>query len=303
MESLKLYWVDAFSDKPFYGNAAAVILDADDVSDADKQIIAREMNLSETVFVSRSEVADFRVQFFTPGQETALCGHGTVAAFYMLSLVGEIKSDTHGSPVRVEQETKAGILPIEVFFGNKLLPDKIMMYQTLPDFIECDINKNVIAEILGISTNCFVNDYPLKIVSTGRPKLFVPIISRDILYEIKPNFDEMADYCNRKSITGFHLFTFDTHFSNSITTARHFAPSAGVNEDPVTGIAAGALGCYLSEYGKRADDTSFNFQMEQGFNMGRNGIVHVEINMEDQQYESVKVGGKACMLFNTEIRL
>ena len=113
----------------------------------------------------------------------------------------------------------------------------------------------------------------------------------------------MADYCNRKSITGFHLFTFDTHFSNSITTARHFAPSAGVNEDPVTGIAAGALGCYLSEYGKRADDTSFNFQMEQGFNMGRNGIVHVEINMEDQQYESVKVGGKACMLFNTEIRL
>lgn len=303
MEPLKLYWVDAFSDKPFYGNAAAVILDADDISDTDKQIIAREMNLSETVFVSRSEVADFKLQFFTPRQETALCGHGTVAAFYTLGFIGKIKSGSHGASVRVEQETKAGILPIEVFFDKDLLPDEIMMYQTLPDFIESEINRNDIAEILGISTNSFVSEYPLKIVSTGRPKLFIPIINRDILYGIKPNFDNMADYCIRKSITGFHLFTFDTHLSDSITTARHFAPSAGVNEDPVTGIAAGALGCYLSEYRKEADDTSFNFQMEQGFNLGRNGIIRVEINKENKKYKSVKVGGKAYMLFNTEMRL
>lgn len=112
----------------------------------------------------------------------------------------------------------------------------------------------------------------------------------------------VADYCIQKSITGFHLFTFDPHYLNSITTARYFAPVVGVNEGPVTGIAAGALGCYLSEFGKDKTLTS-SFQMEQGFNLGRKGIIDVEICKEDQLYKSVKVGGKAYILFDAKIKL
>lgn len=300
MKHLKLYWVDAFTDKPFRGNAAAIIIDADDISDEKKQEIARELNLSETVFISKSEVADFKVQFFTPKQETALCGHGTIGAFWLLSAINKIKKCSDGL-VSVKQETKAGILPIDIYFDSNQMPQKVMMYQTLPDFNKAEIDTALIADILGISRNDFESRYPLKIGSTGRPKLFIPIKNRNILYSIKPNFDQMTDYCIQQSITGFHLFVFDTHFSDSITTARHFAPVAGVNEDPVTGIAAGALGCYLSELDK--DNTLFSFQMEQGFNLGRNGIINVEISKEDQLYKSVKVGGKACILFNTEIKL
>lgn len=300
MKHFKLYWVDAFTDKPFNGNAAVIIIDADDISDEKKQEIARELNLSETVFISKSEVADFKVQFFTPKQETALCGHGTIGAFWLLSAINKIKKCSDGF-VSVTQETKAGILPIDVYFDSNQIPQKVMMYQTLPDFNKTEIDTTQIADILGIYTDDFESHYPLKIVSTGRPKLFIPIKNRDVLYGIKPNFDRMTDYCIQQSITGFHLFVFDTHFSGSITTARHFAPVAGVNEDPVTGIAAGALGCYLSEFGK--DNILLSFQMEQGFNLGRNGIIHVEISKEDQLYKSVKVGGKACILFNTEIKL
>lgn len=302
MKHIELYWVDAFSDKPFYGNSAAVIIDADDLSNEEKQEIARGLNLSESVFISKSEVADFKVQFFTPKQETALCGHGTIAAFKVLASIGRIKRNLNENIVSVRQEAKAGILPIEITFDSEGLPQNIMMYQIIPDFWDRNIDKNEVANILGVSFDNFESTYPLKVVSTGRPKLFIPIINRDILDSIKPDFNKMVKHCIKESITGFHLFTFDTYFNDSITTARHFAPSAGVNEDPVTGIAAGALGCYLSEFGSY-NGSCLTFQMEQGFNMGRNGIINVEINKEEEQYKSVKVGGKAHILFNAEIRL
>lgn len=302
MKHLELYWVDAFSEKPFYGNPATVVIDADDLPDEKKQEIAREMNLSETVFISKSKVADFRVQFFTPKQETALCGHGTVAAFMVLVSIGRIKRNPGEDIVSVRQETKAGVLPIEISFDSNGLPGNIMMFQTLPEFRDCYVNSSEIAEILGIPINQFDSSYPLKVVSTGRPKLFIPIVNRDVLYAIKPDFDRMANYCAKESITGFHLFTFDTHLSDSNTAARHFAPSAGVNEDPVTGIAAGALGCYLSEFGDHQDPV-LSFQMEQGFNMERNGIIQIEIRKENQLYKSVKVGGKAYLLFNAGMKL
>ncbi len=298
---LELYWVDAFTSQPFGGNPAAIIINADNIPDEQKQVIARELNVSETVFISKSQVANFKVQFFTPKQETVLCGHGTIGAFWLLGSIGKIENRS-GDFVCVMQETKAGILPIEVHFDKNKMLHQVVMHQTFPEFSGNDINSDEIAKILGVSANQFESGYPLKIVSTGRPKLFIPIKNRDVLYDIKPDFNMMVDYCIQQSITGFHLFTFDTHEPDSITTARHFAPVAGVNEDPVTGIAAGALGCYLSEFAK--DKLSISkCQMEQGFNMGRKGIIYVEIYKEGRQYKSVKVGGKAYMLFNTKIKL
>ena len=78
------------------------------------------MNLSETVFISENSVADFRVQFFTPKQETALCGHGTIAAFWVLGSVGKI-ANLEGI-ITVKQETHTGILPIEVYFDKNKMP-------------------------------------------------------------------------------------------------------------------------------------------------------------------------------------
>lgn len=299
MRSLRLYWVDAFTNNVFSGNQAAVIVNADSLSEDEKQRIAKELNLSETIFVSESKYADYKVQFFTPKQETALCGHGTIATFWVLGSIGVIEKSYDGL-VYLKQETKAGILPIEIHYKENNLVDKIIMDQTLPYFSDLEIDKNEISKILGISICDFENNYPLKVVSTGRPKLFIPIRSREILYSITPNFNSIADFCIKNSITGFHLFTFDTHHPDSITTARHFAPIAGVNEDPVTGIAAGALGCYLLEFG---NIVSSEFRMEQGYNLKRNGTIYVKINKDKEGYKSVKVGGQAHILFNTEILL
>ena len=150
MEILNLYWVDAFTDKPFCGNPVAVIANADNLPDEKKQEIAKELNVSETVFISKSRVADFKVQFFTPKQETALCGHGTIGAFWLLGSTNKIEkcSDAY---VSVTQETKAGILPVEVRFDKNKILDKIVMHQTRPDFYGNDVSIDEISDILGIS--------------------------------------------------------------------------------------------------------------------------------------------------------
>ena len=107
---IKIKQVDAFTDIPFGGNPAGVVTDAAGLSDELKQKIAREMNLSETAFVSPSKVADFKVQFFTPRFEVDLCGHATIGTFSALYEEGKLPADKS----IFYQETKAGVLPVEL---------------------------------------------------------------------------------------------------------------------------------------------------------------------------------------------
>jgi len=107
---IKIKQVDAFTSIPFGGNPAGVVTDASGLSDELKQKIAREMNLSETAFVSPSKIADFKVQFFTPRFEVDLCGHATIGTFSALYEEGKLPVDKN----IFYQETKAGVLPVEL---------------------------------------------------------------------------------------------------------------------------------------------------------------------------------------------
>lgn len=126
-------------------------------------------------------------------------------------------------------------------------------------------------------------EYPIQNVSTGRTKLMIPIVNRKTLVDIKPDFNKVYNICKKLDTNGFHLFSFDTLDLESITVARHFAPTAGVNEDPVTGIAAGALGCYLVKYCTDRIECTENmkFIMEQGDHMNKKGRIYVHIRMTD----------------------
>ncbi len=148
---IKVYVVNSFAKTVDGGNAAGVVLDTKGLIEDDMKKIAKIIGHSETAFVSNSEVADFKVEFFTPEEEVDICGHATIATFHTLAEQGRIH------PNKYTQETKAGVLKVEVMKDHT-----IMMSQNLPQFLEV-VNKEEIADSLNINLNDMVE--PLAIIS------------------------------------------------------------------------------------------------------------------------------------------
>jgi PhzF family phenazine biosynthesis protein len=180
-----------------------------------------------------------------------------------------------------------------------------MMHQKRPTFRDPRLDRPLISEILRIQDGDILDDLPLLDVSTSRAKLMVPVRSQKALYAIDPDYGRMAKLCEDIGTNGFHVFTFETHHTGSVTTARHFAPTAGVSEDVVTGNAAGALGCYLVRHYQNLvpHQPMYEFVMEQGHNFNRAGRVYVSVEQTRDEIVSVQVGGTAAILFETELRL
>lgn len=273
-----LHLVKAFTKNPEEGNPAGVLLDANGLSDVQMIAMSAQLGFSESAFVQRSANADFRVRFFSVRAEVPLCGHATIATFHMLKEVGAIQFDGQKSVAKT-QESGAGILPVEVQ-SNGL----VVMTQPAAQFLEPETNREKIAHLLGISPDDLMAEYPLQAVSTGVFKLLVPVKSRTKLFAVKPNLAGIAEYSRAHNIRGFHVFTQDTIEKNSDFHARQFNPLIGINEDPITGVAAGALSAYAVKYGL---STKQKFVVEQGYILNKPGKIYAEIS------EVVKVGGFA----------
>lgn len=253
---IKAILVKAFTKDKSQGNPAGVVLDADNLSDEQMLKISAELEFSESVFVQKSGRADFKLRFFSATQEVNLCGHATIAAIYALWKMGKIKGDS------ATIETKAGVLSVEVQKDGL-----IVMTQAASQFGEITNNRKEISRLLNISENEIL-DYPIQIVSTGTPKLMIPVNSLETLFEIKPDLEGIRKYCQNNAVKGFYPFTFETIEKDSDFHARQFNPLAGIDEDPITGVAAGALGAYVVKY-KLLNKNKFI--IEQGYCMNRGG--------------------------------
>lgn len=275
---MQVYTLNAFSKTPQGGNPAGVVLVADNLSDEKMQQIAAEVGLSETAFVSRSDKASFRVRFFTPVQEVDLCGHATIATFYLMHYLNIIKKGSY------TQETNAGILRIEI--GNH----DVTMEQPAPTFHET-IDKGTIANSLNISQNDIVEDLPIQVVSTGLKDIIVPVKSLKVLNSIKPNFSEVAAISKKHNTIGYHIFTSETINGNA-AHCRNLAPLYGIDEEAATGSASGALACYLNKYGIVSIPSKVVF--EQGLTMKRPSEITVELSHKPNGEIRVMVGGSAA---------
>ena len=233
--------VKAFTKDKNQGNPAGVVLDADVFSEEEMQSIASQIGFSETSFIQTSDKADFKVRFFSPIHEEILCGHGTIATFHTLIEYGKIKF-RESDKVTVTQETKAGVLSI-ICHKDGL----IKMIQNKPEFFDFKPDKTEIAKLLNIDKEDIL-EHPLEIVSTGKPKLMIPVNSLEILFKIKPDLEGIKEFCKKSDVRGFYPFTFETKEKDSDIHARQFNPLAGINEDPITGTAAGPLGAYLKHH-------------------------------------------------------
>lgn len=286
--------IDAFTTRPYTGNPCGVITRADGLSDEQMQRIARELNASETAFVFPSRRAKFRVRFFTPAKEIPLAGHPTIATMH--ALVEEGRIDLSGGPVRVTQELNIGLLPVDISLDEER-NIRVVMTQARPEFGR-RLDRSVIAEALGIAPSDICSDSPVQVVSTGTPQAMVPVRSLEVLRRLRPNFQHLGDLEEVGHYFSTHVFCLETIVPGHRAHARHFAASAGVAEDPVTGSAAGAMAAYLWKYGLVRER---RYLVEQGHLMGRPGVVTVEVDADGDEPTGVRIAGTAVTVLRGSI--
>jgi len=295
MPTYPFWQVDAFTRQPLGGNAAAIVFDADDLSEAQMQAIAIEMNLSETAFVMRSAVADFRVRYFTTFGEIPLAGHPTIATFHALAEAGRIQGEGR---VRATQELGIGVLPVEIDLWDGR-PQRVIMSQQPPAFLRT-YEPAPWTAALGITPDDLLPGYPIQTVSTGTPQAMIPVRSLDVLRRVEASTPALKALRAEGDWFSLHVFTLETLDPANAAHARHFAPGDNVFEDPVTGSASGNMAAYLYRYG--LIDRRI-FTVEQGHLMNRPGLVDVELEGAPEAITAVRIAGPAVTVIRGELYL
>ncbi len=296
---LKFYQADVFTSLPFGGNPVAVFPEAQGLDDDQLQQIAREMNLSETVFVlpPTGPAAVVRLRIFTPTQEIPFAGHPVLGTFYVLAQLGLI-AITDGV-TRVMQECNIGLFPVEIHAQEGLIT-RVVMTQPKPLFlgsVEESDDLFDIAKALGLPKNQIVDTKcPVMVVSTGLPVLIVPVRTLTAVRSIVPDAEAIVELCGRLGANGIMVFTTVTVEPFAAVHTRMFAPSIGILEDPATGSASGAMGAYLVHNGLVEVGPMTELIVEQGYEIARPSRILVHVESEDDAIQTVKVGGQCVMV-------
>ena len=300
MKKLIVYQIDSFTKERFKGNPAGVVVNADGLNDNQMQLIARELNNSETSFLFSPDDNDCDgvIRYFTPKTEVPTCGHATIAAMYAKALVDNFDSCV----LRIK--TKIGILPFEIIRENEDF--KVIMTQgkfELSPTLDSETTQKLIIA-LGLEKSDLDNKCPIQIASTGHSKVMIGIKDRKKLNDLSPDFNDLASLSKLIKCNGFFVFTFDSDIPEILTYSRMFAPAIGINEDPVTGNANGPLGGYLIqnkivEY----SDNLFEFNGRQGEKIDRIGVVNVKVKIENDLPTLIQIKGDAVVIFKTEIEI
>jgi trans-2,3-dihydro-3-hydroxyanthranilate isomerase len=290
----RFYTLDVFTNTRFEGNPLAVITDGDGLSDAAMLAVAREMNLSETVFVQKptEDQALARLRIFTTHQELKLAGHPVIGTWFLLAELGVVPAQEGG--VHILQQTGAGVLPVEIRFRDGR-PQRVTMTQKDAAFRPAKLNKKALASALGLSPKDFDPQLDSEYVSTGIFNLMVPLRNRSALGKIMMNMVELRKVIG-KNATMAYCFTPG---NNGKAFSRGMLPWEPY-EDAATGSAAGALGAYLVKHGKLAPGHTLSIL--QGHEMGRPSHIEVEVTRAGKKLVP-RVSGAAVRVFEGTIQI
>lgn len=291
---LRYHLVDVFTDCIFGGNQLAVFTNGRGLTSTTMQAIANEFNLSETTFVLPPEDSahDYRVRIFTPITELPMAGHPTIGTAYVLARDHMIERNEHESQILFEEEV--GVIPVSIQYRGDD-PSIIRMTQPLPVFGSIFPDVNLIADMLSIEPEAIADtNLPLQSVSCGVPFLFVPVRDLDAIRRIRLRREVWERVLRDFEAPHMFVFTRETVNEDATVHSRMFAPALGIAEDPATGGASGPLGCYLVHHKAVPVNRTTAIVNEQGFEMGRPSIIHIEIDTEEDKIISVRVGGTCC---------
>lgn len=278
--AIEVYILNSFAKIQTGGNPAGVVLNSI-LSETQMLAIAREVGFSETAFLDKIDKNSYSIRFFTPCAEVDLCGHATIAAFSLLKIKDLIQEGVYNLA------TKAGNIKITI------TNDNIFMTQKLPEFSD-NVNKNEVLSCFNINDIDLIDKLPIQVVSTGLRDIFVPIKTLEILLNMKPNFEKIAELSKKHNTIGIHAFTLETMFG-STAHCRNFAPLYDIPEESATGTSSGALSCYLYKYGTITEKNSKKLNYEQGYSMKASSEIFANLSIENGKINSVNVGGMALL--------
>lgn len=272
--------VDVFTSRPLAGNPVAVVFDADGLDTAAMQAIARWTNLSETTFVLKptTPAADYRLRIFTPRSELPFAGHPTLGSAHA---VLEARRATPREGGRLVQQCDIGLVDVTIEDGAEgrqltfALPSARI--EPLPDADVAELDL-----ILGCKLN---HAAAPAIVNVGPIWVVLPLSDAAAVLDLRPDFARLAAFERRLGVTG--LTVFGRYPRGDVAMeVRAFAPSCGVEEDPVCGSGNASVAAFQWERGL-LPPSGVAYVAAQGRCVGRDGRVKVQVGVDGQ----VRVGG------------
>ena len=278
-----------FEEKPGGGNPCPVTLHAEELSTEEMQAMAKEFG-EECVFLMRPdrEDCDIRVRYFVPLHEMEMCMHATIGSATVLVEKGiftksPIVYETALGPVRVEWERgKKGV--------------EVCVEQFLPKESKENPSPQEVCRALRIPEE-ELGEGPVCSAATSRFKLMVPLASKKAVYGLDPDYEALWDVCDRYNTTGFYPFAIEKENGETVIYARQFPNRSGYLEDPATGVAASALGAYLTLHQLLPVHEGWNsYTIRQGEAMGRPSIIGSDILVEEGKITRTRVRGTAHLV-------
>jgi PhzF family phenazine biosynthesis protein len=285
--------VNAFIDGTAGGNPAGVVLDADTLTTEQKLHIARQLGLSETAFVSSSQSATVKLEFFTPTRQIPHCGHATIATFSLLHKLGVIGEGNFS------KESIDGNLDILI------AGEMVFMEQRAPQYRTLDAGSGLVERIaasLGITPGQLHADLAPTVVNTGNAFLIVPLPDEQTVSIVRPDAPLIEALSDELDVIGYYVYSDMTTVSGRHAGVRMFSPRFGIPEESATGTAAGPLACYLHDHGGVKDREII---IEQGYLMQppSPSVIKVKLTVADGRITQLMAGGtaKATRLIRLDI--
>ena len=274
--------VNAFVYNGKGGNPAGVVLNADQFTNEQKLKIASKVGVSETAFVSSSQMADFKLDFFTPNRQIAHCGHATIATFSYLAQLGKVRSENSS------KETIDGRR--EIAMKGELA----FMEQRSPKYREPNDLREKILRSLQLQEEDLISEKPITVVNTGNSFLLIPLRAQKTLKDLKPDMKLIHEISDELDLIGYYAFTTETFNKDSDSTTRMFAPRYAITEEAGTGMAAGPLACYLYDVMNAKKN---HLIIEQGWLMSppSPSQIIVDLEISNGKITRLMAGGKGLV--------
>jgi trans-2,3-dihydro-3-hydroxyanthranilate isomerase len=288
---MKFYFLDVFGTDKYSGNQLATFFDFGTLSTEEMQKIAKEINFSETTFITNESLVanGYPVRIFTPGSEIPFAGHPTLGTAYIIK---KYIDKTEGKQIILNYS--AGQIPVTID------SDELWMTHQQPEFGE-GLSKSMLSKVLGLKETELDEKFPVLEVSTGLPFTIVPVKTLKSLKKACVNLTEYEEFINKTRAKGILIFCKEGREADHDLSSRVFVNYLGIPEDPATGSGTGCLAAYLLKTGYY-DSKTIELTVGQGYEIGRPSRLRIKAGINGIMYE-IKIGGKVIEISEGEWRI
>jgi trans-2,3-dihydro-3-hydroxyanthranilate isomerase len=296
MTNIQFLILDVFATEKYTGNQLAVCLNAGSLTDLQMQQIAREINFSETTFITNPELVNggYNTRIFTPTTELPFAGHPTLGTAYAIQQA-IVKQHIE----RVNLNYQVGQIPVDLSYVDGE-PDILWMHQQQPKFYD-PISIETLAAVIGVNPTDIDTGYPIEPVSTGLPFIIVPLKTMAAVSQAKLNLDLYYRTVANLPAQAILVFCPETSDPDRQLHVRVFTECFGVPEDPATGSANGCLAAYLAKH-QYFGSPKLDITVEQGVEMGRSSLLYLRAEYAPDLCP-VSIGGRVIKIAKGEFIL